>query len=190
MNRHANRQVTVPSSLNYNWNTPNLVMGVGTIGMHWKLKVWSKASWMMSIVQSNIDQVTTWSDSDGSLPGRVTTGVESTDYDQYEGPSAERSERGEPDDGPLRPSAVEQVIIFAKAMTQSIWKEIAAELGDTKKAQEIKRQLAYHGWCDLFIGLVKVVKKYQDCLSRIPEDAKELVKWAILGSSMQANGRL
>ncbi|MGH7927374.1 MAG: hypothetical protein ACREQV_06240 [Candidatus Binatia bacterium] len=78
------------------------------------------------------------------------------------------------------------MIIFAEAMTQSVWKEIAAELGDTKKAREIKRQLAYHGWCDLFIGLVKVVKKYQDCVNRIPEDAKEVVKRAILGSSMQA----
>ncbi|MGH7869618.1 MAG: hypothetical protein ACREP9_18820 [Candidatus Dormibacteraceae bacterium] len=138
------------------------------------------------VVQSNVDQVTTWSDPDGSLPGQVRTGVGSKDYDQDEGPFAERSERGEPDDGPLRPSAVEQVIIFAEAMTQSIWQEIAVELDDTKKAREIRCQLAYHGWCDLFIGLVKVVKKYRDCLSRIPDDAKEVVKWAILSSSMQA----
>jgi hypothetical protein len=66
----------------------------------------------VQVVRSKVDQVTTWSDSDGSLPGRVTTGVGSKDYDQYEGPSAERLERGEPDDGPVRPSAVEQVIVY------------------------------------------------------------------------------
>lgn len=87
----------------------------------------------------------TTSDTDESLRGRVRTGVGSMDHGQYERPS-EPSERGEAGDGSVRPSAVEQVIIFAEAMTQSIWEEIATELGDTKNAQEIKRQLAYHGW--------------------------------------------
>ncbi|MGH8904533.1 MAG: hypothetical protein ACRDYA_23335 [Egibacteraceae bacterium] len=79
------------------------------------------------------------------------------------------------------------MIAFAKAMTQSIWTEIAAELGDTNRARDIKLQLAHHGWCDLFIGLVQVVKIYQDDLNRIPESAKERVKQAILDSSMQHN---
>lgn len=137
------------------------------------------------VVQSNVDQVMTTSDADESLRGRVRTGLGPKDHGQYERPS-ERSERGEAGRGSVHPSAVEQVIIFAEAMTQSIWEEITTELGDTKKAREIKLQLADHGWCDLFIGLIKVVKKYQDCLNRIPEDAKEVVKLAILGSSMQA----
>lgn len=136
------------------------------------------------LVPLKVDHVMTWSDPGESLSGRVRTGVGSKDHGQHEGPS-ERSERSEPDDGLLRPSAIEQVTTFAEAMTQSIWKEIATELGDTKKAREIKLQLAHHGWCDLFIGLAKAVKKYQDFLDRIPEGAKEIVKWAILGSSMQ-----
>jgi hypothetical protein len=72
-------------------------------------------------------------------------------------------------------------------MTQSIWPEIAAELDrNIGRASDVKRQLAYHGWCDLFIGLVRVVEAYRDALDKIPESAKNLVKQAILGSSMQA----
>lgn len=138
------------------------------------------------VASSKIDHVMTRSDPDESVSERVRAGVgQSKGHGQYRSPS-DRSERDEPDDRRLRPSAVEQVIIFAEAMTTSVRKEIEAELDDKKNAPEIKRQLADHVWCDLFIGLVKVVKKYQDCLSRIPEDAKEIVKWAILGSSMQA----
>ncbi|MCU1293577.1 MAG: hypothetical protein JWP08_2427 [Bryobacterales bacterium] len=75
-------------------------------------------------------------------------------------------------------------MIFAEAMT-SVWKEIAAELGDDTKSRDIKRQLAYHGWCDLFIGLVQVIEASQNVLEKIPESAKKLVKQAILSSSMQ-----
>lgn len=100
-------------------------------------------------------------------------------------PQFERSERGEPDSVP-EPSPVEQVMIFAEAMT-SVWKEIADELDDdTARARDIKRQLADHGWCDLFIGLVRVIEKSQEVLDKIPDSAKNLVKQAILGSSMQA----
>lgn len=99
-------------------------------------------------------------------------------------PQSERSESGEPDI--VRLSTAEQVLAFAKAMTQSIWPEIAAELGDTTRAREIKRQLAHHGWCDLFIGLVQVIETYQHAVDQIPESAKNIVKHAILHSSMQA----
>jgi hypothetical protein len=88
-------------------------------------------------------------------------------------------------EGVSYPSAVDQVTIFAEAMTTSIWKEIAAELGDTEQAQEIKRDLAQHGWCDLFIGLVRVIETCGKVLDKIPEWGKDIVKRAILDSSMQ-----
>jgi hypothetical protein len=89
-------------------------------------------------------------------------------------------------DVPPYPSVVDQVRTFAEAMTKSIWTEIAAELGDDTSAREIKRQLAHHGWCDLFIGLVLLIEDSQEALDKIPESAKSVVKWAILNSSMKA----
>jgi hypothetical protein len=68
----------------------------------------------------------------------------------------------------------------------STWPEIAAELGDTNSARDIKRELAYHFWCDLFIGLVRVIETSQHALDKIPEEAKEAVKRMILRSSMDA----
>ena len=119
-----------------------------------------------------------------SRPVRVKSGDAPEDQSRRES-QPELSERPQPDDA--YPSPVEQVVIFAEAMTQSIWPEIAAELDrNIERASDVKRQLAYHGWCDLFIGLVQVVEVYQDALDRIPESAKNLVKQAILGSSMQA----
>lgn len=119
-----------------------------------------------------------------SLPGQAKSGDESENRNRGSEPQTERSERGEPDNV-SEPSPVDQVMIFAEAMT-SVWKEIAAELGDDAKSRDIKRQLAYHGWCDLFIGLVRVIEACRNLLEKIPESAKNLVKQAILGSSLQA----
>lgn len=95
----------------------------------------------------------------------------------------------EPNDTHPYPTPVEQVEIFAEAMTASVWAEIAASIGDDNgKAREIKRQLANHGWCDLFIGLVQVIETSQKLLAEIPDSAKLIVKQAIRNSSMK-NGR-
>lgn len=118
-----------------------------------------------------------------SLPGQAKSGDESENRNRGPEPQSERSERGELDNV-SEPSPVDQVMIFAEAMT-SVWKEIAAELGDDTKSRDIKRQLAYHGWCDLFIGLVRVIEESRNVLEKIPESAKKLVKQAILGSSLQ-----
>lgn len=119
-----------------------------------------------------------------SQRGQAKPGAEPDSRSRPE-PKSDRSERGQPDDVPPYPSAVEQVEIFAKAMTGT-WAEIAAELGDTKSARDIKRQLAHHFWCDLFIGLVQVIETCRHALDRIPESAKDLVKRAIRRSSMEA----
>lgn len=119
-----------------------------------------------------------------ALPVPTKPGDGPKDHSRAE-PQPERSERRQPDDIPPYLSVVEQVEILAKAMTGT-WAEIAAELGDTKSAKDTKRQLAYHGWCDLFIGLVQVIEIYQHTLDKIPDAAKDLVKQAILRSSMQA----
>lgn len=130
------------------------------------------------------DQVITYAELGESVSVRAKPGDGPEDHGGAE-PRSERSERGQLDDVPPYPSAVEQVEIFAKAMTGT-WAEIAAELGDTKSARDIKRELAYHGWCDLFIGLVQVIEIYRHALDRIPESAKDLVKRAIRRSSMDA----
>lgn len=123
------------------------------------------------------------SESPEPQPGQAKPGDGPEDHSRSE-PQSEPPEGGQPD---VPPSAVEQVEIFAEAMTKSTWPEIVAELGgDTKRTRDIKRQLADHGWCDLFIGLVRVIEAYRHVLDRIPEEAKDLVKRAIRRSSMQA----
>jgi hypothetical protein len=67
-----------------------------------------------------------------------------------------------------------------------VWKEIATQLGgDTEAVKEIKRELAHHGWCDLFVGLARAIDTYGKALDHIPEWIKRQVKEAILNSSMQ-----
>lgn len=134
---------------------------------------------------SVVDRMMTFAEPRKSLSLRVKSGDRPEDRSRAE-PQSERSEYSEPDVVPSYPSAIEQVKILAEAMTESTWPEIAAELGDTKSARDIKRQLAYHGWCDLFIGLVQVIEAYRQALDRVPEEAKDLVKGAICRSSMDA----
>lgn len=103
-------------------------------------------------------------------------------------PSPRTARPGPPDEptsAPVGPSPIDLVEIFAESMTQSVWDGIAAELGeDTATVTAIKLQLAQHGWCDLFVGLVQVVEAYGSAVNAIPEWAKRRVKDAILDSSM------
>lgn len=84
-------------------------------------------------------------------------------------------------------SPIEQVVTLAEAMTKPTWQEISAELdADSPEAGEIKRQLAQHGWCDLLVGLIRVLDVSRESLDQIPDSAKSIVKSAILHSSMHA----
>jgi hypothetical protein len=47
----------------------------------------------------------------------------------------------------------------------------------------VGHDLAQHGWCDLLVGLVRVVEHFRAALKAIPDDAKKTVKRAILDSS-------
>ncbi|MEV5540199.1 hypothetical protein AB0L13_25455 [Saccharopolyspora shandongensis] len=100
--------------------------------------------------------------------------------------SNETETRGESASSP-RPSPVEQVELFAKAMTaESLWQEITAELAAAvPNAADTARQLAHHGWCDLFIGLIQVIEKCKTLADQIPEWGKKMVKESILKSSKQ-----
>jgi len=93
---------------------------------------------------------------------------------------------GEPTDAQPGLSPIDQVERLAVAMTSSVWEEIATELGgDTKAVKDIKRELAHHGWCDLFVGLARAIDTCGKALDHIPEWIKRQVKEAILNSSMQ-----
>lgn len=85
------------------------------------------------------------------------------------------------------PAATDQVEIFAYELTESVWDDVAAELGaDTEAVKEVKRQLAHHGWCDLFVGLVQAIDACGELLdTTIPEWIKHQVKESILDSSMR-----
>lgn len=114
--------------------------------------------------------------------------VDGAGSEGYSGPQAQSGppEANELGGKPNCPAVIEQVKILADAMTESIWDEIAAGLGGSPtQAAQIKRQLAHHGWCDLFIGLVQVVQASRTALEEIPKRAKRRVKKAIRNSSMQ-----
>lgn len=110
------------------------------------------------------------------------TNVEPEDYGPPDWPGAP----GQPTAASVHPSPIDQVEMFAEAMTASVWKEIATELGgDTKAGKEIKRELAHHGWCDLFVGLARAIDEYGKALDHIPEWIKRRIKEAIRDSSMR-----
>ncbi|WP_143250006.1 hypothetical protein [Amycolatopsis sacchari] len=122
------------------------------------------------------------SDSGSDLPGVPPQRVESRGVNYPTSPAG-RSPEGAAVSA--QPSSIEQVEIFAEAMT-GVWEAIVAELrGTVPDVREVARQLAHHGWCDLFIGLVQVTVKFNTALDKIPERGKQLVKDAIRKSSMQ-----
>jgi hypothetical protein len=85
-----------------------------------------------------------------------------------------------------RPDAVEQVAVFAQAMTKDIWQDVLEDLGGSpEEIRAIRLQLADHGWCDLFIGFVQVLEMFGKVVEKIPDKAKEIIAEAILGSSKQ-----
>lgn len=117
------------------------------------------------------------------LPGGEQLGVTS-------GPaSASSGAAGSSAIEPVHPSPVEQVELLATTMTdRAVWDEIAAKLAEVVPDRvETARQLADHGWCDLFIGLVQMVEEGRKLLDRISDWGKRLVKAVIHRSSMQEN---
>jgi len=129
-------------------------------------------------------------DGANAAPGGTPEPSDESDEQARGSPSPQaKGGPGSPDQPPgvpVYPSAIDQVEIFAKTMTSSVWKEIATQLGgDTEAVKEIKRELAHHGWCDLFVGLARAIDTYGKALDHIPEWIKRQVKEAILNSSMQ-----
>jgi hypothetical protein len=87
---------------------------------------------------------------------------------------------------PAQHSTGDQVTALAEELTRHRWTEISADLGEgSVEAREVSLQLAQHVWCDLLIGLVRVLEEARQALATVPDTAKELVKQAILKSSKQ-----
>jgi hypothetical protein len=74
------------------------------------------------------------------------------------------------------PSAVEQVTILAEEMTRGTWQQIATQL-DRAAANPlvVKQELANHGWCDLFVALVRAIETAQSAFRSIPGKAKAIM---------------
>ncbi|MGC5054714.1 hypothetical protein ACLQ2S_25050 [Micromonospora sp. DT48] len=89
-----------------------------------------------------------------------------------------------PEHGEPYPSPVQQVTALAEVMTRGAWPEIATELNRAAAdATSVKRELTNHGWCDLFIGLVRAIEATRHGFNSIPDKVKSM----ILGSALQAN---
>lgn len=81
------------------------------------------------------------------------------------------------------PSPVQQVMALAEVMTRGAWQQIATELDRTAPdAASVKRELTNHGWCDLFIALVRAIEMTRQGFDSIPDKVKSM----ILASSAQA----
>ena len=82
-----------------------------------------------------------------------------------------------------RPDATEQIEVLARCMAEATWDEIAA---DTRDAFTVRRQLADHFWCDLFVASARAVENFQQGVQEIPDSAKELIEHSVRGSSRQS----
>jgi hypothetical protein len=99
-------------------------------------------------------------------------------------PSADAGREPSPEATSDRPGALDQVNAFARAMTEEIWQDIVAELpGTPEEIRRIRLQLADHGWCDLFIGVVRVLERFGKAFDEIPDRAKKIIVKTIRRSS-------
>ncbi|MDG4824922.1 hypothetical protein O7635_23990 [Asanoa sp. WMMD1127] len=69
--------------------------------------------------------------------------------------------------------------LFAEAMTKDTWHEIASELDRAARdAAGARRELADHGWCELFVAMARATETARRAFNSIPD----IVKGAILAS--------
>jgi hypothetical protein len=86
-------------------------------------------------------------------------------------PKPPKEQLTEPD-----PSPVEQVTILAEEMTRGTWQDLAAELDrSADDPAAVKRDLANHGWCDLFVALIRAIESAGRAFNTIPEKAKAII---------------
>ncbi|HYI05228.1 MAG TPA: hypothetical protein VD858_10085 [Reyranella sp.] len=73
---------------------------------------------------------------------------------------------------------------FAEAMTRGTWSEIARELDRvTPDAAPVRRELAAHGWCELFVAMARATETARRAFNSIPD----MVKQTILESPSHPN---
>ncbi|WP_143168820.1 hypothetical protein [Amycolatopsis australiensis] len=119
------------------------------------------------------------SDDSQSMTEESTSGAPAPEVASVDaGPSAAHGEQ------PDRPAALAQVNAFASAMTEGIWQDVVEDLpGSPAEVREIRLELADHGWCDLFIGFVRVLEKFGKAFDEIPDRAKKIIVKTIHRSS-------
>jgi hypothetical protein len=71
-------------------------------------------------------------------------------------------------------AAVDYVEQFAKAITESTYRQLDSVFDGTN-AEQAKRQLINHFWCDLFVALAQAVDEFNKELNKIPEYVKKLI---------------
>ena len=128
-----------------------------------------------------------WTGSRGSggrpTPARREAGVDLARLDVADW----LAEQGGPPTAGGRPSAVDLVILLAGSLTSQTWPDIERDLRDRGADQRaVRLQLARHFWCDLLLGLVRVVESADDVLRTMPIAAKALVREVLRDSSVDA----
>ncbi|AVT35997.1 hypothetical protein C6W10_05440 [Plantactinospora sp. BB1] len=80
----------------------------------------------------------------------------------------------------------EQVSVLAKAMATETWPRISGRLDQvTPHPRDVRRELAHHGWCDLLVGMIRVIESVNGPLRALSRMPASLIKDAILTSSAQ-----
>jgi hypothetical protein len=89
----------------------------------------------------------------------------------------------------LHPAA--QLQDLTEKVVKPTWKEIQVAIDDRSAAPvEVRRQLADHVWCDLFVALARVVEQVQGTLDSIPEKLKKDVTRSVTTSSRHGQRRV
>lgn len=71
-------------------------------------------------------------------------------------------------------AAVDYAEQFANAIARSTYRQLN-DLFEGENADEAKRQLISHFWCDLFVAFARAVDEFNKQLNKVPEYVKELI---------------
>lgn len=106
---------------------------------------------------------------------------------------ASDSDLSEPDAPHESTSDRDWVVELAERIMGDTWQAIASELDQialergaaAKKIKGVKAELASHTWCDLLVGVIRLIEDAGEIVDELAEEAKNFVRDAIQGSTRQ-----
>ncbi|MCK9900618.1 hypothetical protein MXD63_11080 [Frankia sp. Cpl3] len=86
---------------------------------------------------------------------------------------------------------VDQVEAMADLLARDVWLTVRDDLDEVARRsgldpEQVRIGLANHGWCDLIVGIVRVMEVANGVMGRVENRARSAIVWAITQSSMQS----